>query len=148
MSSGVKYGQYLNKYRNLPGEDHTSEGNQITSINAGATITAMQMVYLASDGEWAISDASAEATSTGMLSIALEAGTDGNPMKVALPGSFIKDETWAWTPGDILYASETAGEITATAPTGTTDAVVRIVGYAITADTIYFDPSPSYVVLS
>ncbi len=107
----------------------------------------MQLLYLGTDGEWLVADASVEASSTSLLAVALENGSDGNKMRVALPGNLIKDESWDWTPGSIIYVSETAGEITDTAPTGTTDAVVRIVGYALTADVIYFNPSPSYVVL-
>jgi len=130
-----------------PGTDHTTSGFTTATFNAGATIAAMDLVYMASDGEWALTDADAEATAGPvMLAIALAAGTDGNPLSVALPGpnAFVRDDTWNWTPGSELYVdTATAGQLTATKPSGTDD-VVRIVGYAVTADVIHFNPSNSY----
>jgi hypothetical protein len=79
-----------------------------------------------------------------MLAISLESKTTGQAMSVALPGSFVRDDTWAWTPGAVLYLSETAGQITATQPT-TTDAAIRIIGYAVTADVIWFQPDGSWI---
>lgn len=127
-----------------PGTDETATGPTTNTFNAGATISAFQLCYLASDGEWALADADADTTSIGMLSIALAAGTDGNPMKVSLAGSFVRDDTWAWTVGAVLYVSTTAGSITSTAPSGSGD-IVRVVGYAVNADTIYFMPSGAWV---
>jgi hypothetical protein len=131
-----------------PDTDHTVEGPHTNSISAGATIAQFDLVYLHTDGEWALVDADALATSGDvMLGLALEAGTDGNPMDTALHGAFVRDDTWTWTAGDILYASTTAGGLTTTAPSGTGD-VVRTVGYAITADIVHFLPSSSWVVVA
>lgn len=124
----------------LPTTDHTSVGPNTSVFNAGTTITVMQLLYLASDGEWAIADADAVSTAGGLLSIALASGTDGNALSVALPGSFVRDDTWNWTPGATLYVSTTAGDITATAPSATDD-VVREIGHAVTADVIFFNPA-------
>lgn len=121
-----------------PDADHTSTGPSTDTINAGATISAMQLCYLASDGEWALADADATSTD-GLLAISLEAGTNGNPMDVALPGSFIRDDTWTWTVGGAIYMSTTAGSLTQTAPSGVDD-VVRRVGWATHADRMYFMP--------
>ena len=41
------------------------------------------------------------------------------------------------------YVSETAGDIVVTQPT-TTDVAVRVVGFAITANDLFFNPSPMY----
>ena len=68
-------------------------------------------------------------------------------MNVALAGSFVRDDTWSWTPGVPLYVSGTLGAITATKPSGSGD-VVRTVGYAVTADVIFFNPSSDYVTLA
>jgi len=68
-------------------------------------------------------------------------------MNVALSGSFVRDDSWSWTPGVPLYMSGTLGAITATKPTGSGD-VVRTVGYAVHADYIFFSPSSDYVTLS
>ena len=131
----------------IPDTDETANGPTTDSINAGVTVAKFQLCYLATDGEWALADADAESTSVGMLAIALEAGTDTNPMKVALSGSFVRDDTWNWTTGDELYVSTTVGSITATAPSATGD-VVRVVGYAVSADVVYFLPSGAWVTVA
>jgi hypothetical protein len=128
-----------------PSTDHTANGPNTNDINAGATITVMDLVYLASDGKWALTDADASATSAGMLAISLESKTDTQAMKVALPGSIIRDDTWNWTPGQVLYIdTATPGQIVSAQPTGTDD-VIRVVGYALTDDCIYFNPSPDFI---
>ncbi len=129
----------------LPDTDHTANGFTTNSLNAGTTIAAFELVYLHTDGEWALTDADAAATAGSvMLGIALEAGTDTNPMDVALSGAFVRDDTWAWTVGAELYVSTTPGDLTETAPSATGD-IVRVVGYAVTADVVYFLPGSSWV---
>jgi hypothetical protein len=46
-----------------------------------------------------------------------------------------------------LYISNTAGAFTTTRPTGTND-YVRIIGYATSANYIYFDPDKTWIKLS
>jgi len=128
-----------------PDADHSGTGLSTVTINAGATITAFTCLYLGSGGKWLIADASATATADKLLSIALEAGTDTNPIDVALPNSFVRDDTWTWTVGGAIYLSETTGALTQTAPTGVTDAVVKILGYAISADVMLFRPEMGVV---
>jgi len=127
-----------------PGADHTATGSTTNALNAGGTITIMDLVILNSSSQWVQTDANAAATYAGMLAISLESKTVGQAMKVALPGTFVRDDTWAWTPGAVLYLSETAGQITATQPV-TTDAAIRVIGFAVTADVIYFFPSPDWI---
>lgn len=127
-----------------PATDETAVGPTTNTINAGATIAKFELVYLASDGEWALADADASSTTEKLLAIALAAGTDGNALLVALPGSFVRDDTWSWTVGGAIYASTTVGAMTQTAPNATDD-VVRVVGYATNADTIYFMPQQGVV---
>lgn len=128
----------------LPDSDHSAVGPTTAGLNAGESVTLMDLVYLKSDGEWWKTDADAEATAKGLLGISLESKADGQAMKVALPGCFVRDDTWDWTPGATLYVDTvTAGGITATMPSGTDD-VIRVVGWAVTADVIFFCPSPDY----
>ena len=107
----------------------------------------MDLVYLDSSNQWLEADADATGTSINLLGIALEAKTNAQPMNVALPGSFVRDDSWSWTGGVPLYISNTPGAITATKPTGSGD-VVRTVGYAVTGDVIFFNPSSDYVTLA
>jgi hypothetical protein len=130
-----------------PDTDHTANGPQTSTLNAGYSSTLMDLVYLGSGGKWLEADADATGTSINLLGIAMEAKTDGQAMNVALSGSFVRDDTWNWTIGVPLYISGTLGAITATKPTGSGD-IVRTVGYAVTADIIFFNPSSDYVTLA
>jgi hypothetical protein len=127
-----------------PTTDQAARGPYTSTYAAGAAVTIMDLVYMGSSSKWLIADASAASTSGGMLAISLESKVDTQAMKVALPGAFVRNDAWNWTPGAILYVSETGAAITATQPT-TTDAVIRVVGFAITADIIYFNPSSDYI---
>lgn len=127
-----------------PGGDHAADGPTTATFNAGATVTVMDTVYMGSAGKWLLTDADATSTASGMLGISLESKTDGQAMKVALSGSFVRDDTWNWTVGGTIYLSTTAGALTQTQPVGTDD-VIRVVGFAVSADVIYFNPSPDYI---
>lgn len=129
-----------------PDTDHTSNGPTTNTFNAGATITVMDLVYMGGSSKWLLTDADAAATAGGvMLAISLESKTDTQAMKVALSGTFVRDDTWNWTPGAVLYIdTATPGAIVATAPSGTDD-VIRVVGHAVTADVIFFNPSNDYI---
>ena len=120
--------------------DHTANGPQTATFNAGYTTVQSDLVYLSSSATWLEADADATGVkSTSLLAIALN---------VALPGSFIQDASvYAFTPGVPLYMSATDGAITATKPTGSGD-TVRTVGYAVHADMIFFNPSSDYVTLA
>jgi len=126
-----------------PDADHTATGLTTNTIAAGATIAIGELCYLGSGGKWLLTDADAEATATGMLGISVEAQTDTNPMITALAGSFVRDDTYAWTVGAELYVGTTPGAIVETAPSGSAD-IVRVIGYAVSADVIYFLPSGSW----
>ena len=130
-----------------PDTDHTANGPQTSTLNAGYSSTIMDLVYLNANGKWLEADADATGTSINLLGMALEAKTDGQAMNVALSGSFVRDDTFNWTIGVPLYISGTLGAITETKPSGSGD-VVRTVGYAVTADVIFFNPSSDYVTLA
>lgn len=127
----------------IPDTDHTATW-PTTSVTSGATVTAFQVCMLQADGKFDPADASAVATANGMLVLALEAKNDTEAMQVALPWAFVRDDTWAWTVGGIIYLSETTGDMTQTAPT-TTGAIVRILWYALSADVVYFAPSMDFI---
>ncbi len=59
---------------------------------------------------------------------------------------FVKKASHGFTIGAPLYLSTTAGDMSNTAPTGTND-VVRVVGYAVDANTIFFNPDGTYITL-
>ena len=125
----------------LPADD-TGSGMGFTADVDTNTVGIGGILLLGADGSFDDADASAEATAGGMIVLATAAGT-GNTLLLN-KGTFQDAGTWGWTPGATLYLSETAGELTETAPT-TSGAIVRIMGYALTADSIFFDPDKTYI---
>lgn len=96
-----------------PNSDQTANGLTTNSLNAGLNafsenIQIMEPLYWGSDSKWHPTNASGASTSTGFLSMALAAGTDGNAINVALPGSFVRNDAWAWTVGSPIYLEVTA----------------------------------------
>jgi len=115
---------------------------------AGATLAFGDLIYLAvADSRWELADASAASTAGDvMLGICVLAATgDAEPTTVLMMG-FVRADTAfpALTIGAPAYISETAGDIVTAQPT-TTDAVIRRVGFAWTADELYFNPSNDYI---
>lgn len=104
------------------------------------------LVYLkASNSRWAAADADAVGTAgTVMLAMVVSAGTSGNACTLLLQGQIRADAKFpALTIGAPVYAGEAAGEIQVAIPTGA-DNVIRVVGFALTADEIYFNPSQDH----
>jgi len=116
---------------------------------SGYTQTAGDCVYLdPTDSRWEACDANAAAGADGdcrgMVGIVVSAGTDGNACTILLQGTVRSANFPAFTVNEPLYISETADLITHTAPS-TTDAVVRTIGFALSATDMYFNPSPDYI---
>lgn len=130
----------------VPTVDGTAVGPTTSSFNAGYTTAVGDLVTLDSSATWQKTDANTQAIYQGLLGIALEVATSGNPVNVALAGSFVYASVAfpTFTIGSPIYMSETAGVVTQTAPT-TTDAATRVVGFAVHADKMYFNPSADYV---
>lgn len=129
--------------------DGTFSGTTISGT-AGATLAFGDLVYLAAaDSRWELADADSVTTAgpvwIGMCVLA--AAADGDPTVILLNGNVRADAAFpALTISAPVYVGTTAGDIQVAAPTGDND-VVRIVGHAITADSIYFNPSTDWVVL-
>lgn len=129
-----------------PASDGLATGTVCNDFNCGFSSSAVgDLVYLDSSATWQKTDANATATFAGMLGIALEVKASGAALSVLLQGFM-----WAATPfptftvGGLVYISETAGAVTQTAPT-TTDACTRVIGWAVHADKLWFNPSATYI---
>jgi len=125
----------------LPTADTYCTGNVTDSFASGYTASAGDLVFMGSSSKWLEVDADAVATCKGLIGLTLEAKNDTEAMKVALPGSFVRFDAWNWTVGATLYAGETLGSMQETIPTGA-DAIIKVVGFAVSADVIFFNPSP------
>ena len=122
----------------LASTDHTYSGMSAEML-AGGTIGAQDLVCIhTTTSEVVVADASAVGTARA-IGIAPAAISDTATGTVLLQG-FIRDDSWNWTTGGVLYNSETAGDLTQTAPT-TDVAFVQVVGIALSPDVAYINPS-------
>lgn len=120
------------------------------TATAGYTQAFGDLVYIdPTDSRWEATAASAGAGADGdcrgILGMVVVAGTDGTACTVLLQGIIRADAKFpTFTVNNPLYASATTGLVTGTKPT-TTDYVVRTVGFGITTDEMYFNPSPDFI---
>lgn len=114
---------------------------------AGAALAFGDLIYLAvADSRWELTDADATATAgTPLLGMCvLAAAGDGSATKILLIGNIRADAKFpALTIGAPVYVGETAGTIQVAIPVGA-DNVIRVVGRALTADEIFFNPSQDH----
>lgn len=116
---------------------------------AGTTLAFGDLCYLAAaDSRWELVDADAEATSgplwLGMCVLA--AAGDGSATRMLVWGKIRADAAFpTFTINAPVYASTTPGAVQTAQPSGTDD-VIRIVGYGVTGDVLWFQPSNEYIV--
>jgi hypothetical protein len=117
---------------------------------AGATLAFGDLIYLSAvDSRWELTDADAAATSgdvkIGMCVLA--AAADGDPTVILLIGKIRADAKFpALTIGAPVHVSTSPGLVQVAQPSATDD-VVRRVGFANTADELYFNPSDDYMTI-
>lgn len=115
---------------------------------AGATLAFGDLVYLAAaDSRWELADADAASTSGDVMLgiVVLAAAADGSATTILLHGIIRADAAFpALTISAQVYVGTTAGDIQVAQPSGVDD-VIRVVGRALTADEIYFNPSEDYI---
>ena len=105
------------------------------------------LVYLSvTDSRREATDANSATTAWPvMLAMVISAWTDWNACTLLLQGIIRADAKFptltVWAP---VYVSTTTGEIQVAAPSGTWD-IVRIVGYALNANEIYFIPDNTFI---
>lgn len=127
-----------------PGTDHSISGPQ-ASLTAGESLVFGDFVFVKSDGKMGKADADAASTMPGLYMAIATIANDAAGL-FALPGSFIRDDTFTWTVGGTIYASVTAGTLSQTAPVDSGDQV-QVVGIATHADRMFFYPSLDLVEL-
>lgn len=131
---------YNVSFEPAPNSDHEASGFISTmqvdtnSVGFGAAL------YVADDGNWEM----ASATNSGTVpcqGLALETGTGS---KKVLTNGFVRDDSWTWSPGGLVYLSTTSGSMTQTKPSGSGEQV-QVLGFATHADRMFFNPN--YVVV-
>ena len=118
--------------------DGNAEG---TTVKFGTGTTVAGQVYTHASGAWVAVDADASTTTEGLLGMAIgtDPATDG--MLVHGVGYLSHDPGAA---GDVLYVSPTAGELSATQPS-TTGQFVRVAGYCLADNKVFFSPSQDFI---
>lgn len=115
---------------------------------AGTTLAFGDLIYLAvADSRWELADADAASTAGGVILgiCVLAAAADGDPTVILTYGNVRADTAFpTLTVGAPAYVSTTTGDIQVAQPNGTDD-VIRVVGFALTADELFFNPSPDYI---
>lgn len=116
----------------------TSGSGLETYGTAGEDLGNRKLIYINSDGEWNLADADA-ATTMPSLGLTMGSVSAGRRVRILLKGA-IGLNTWSWTAGARLYASENiAGELTQTAPTNP-DYFTQEIGFPLSSTQIYFNP--------
>lgn len=120
------------------------------TATAGYTQAFGDCVYLdPTDSRWELCDANsaagADGDSRGIIGMVVSTGTDGTSCTILLNGIIRADAKFpTFTVNNPIYVSETAGAVTQTQPT-TTDVVIRVLGFGITGDEMYFNPDNTYI---
>lgn len=112
------------------------------SFTAGETLAFAEVVYIRnSTGAKVFKYDANDATykTYPAIGVATAAITSGNTGNILLQGVIRKATGWAWTIGQPVYASITAGGLSQTPP-GASGEIVQIVGVAIASDAIYVNP--------
>ena len=121
---------------NMVSGDFTGE---VLIATVASSQTQYYAVYMSSSG---LAAADADAYSTlPAIGVILETGTGDK--KVLVKG-LVRNDSWNWTVGGRVYVSESAGQLTQTAPS-TKGKMVNIVGIAVHADILYVCPSTTVV---
>jgi len=142
----VQLGEASIKLDDTLSGDETWSGITTSGLSGVTTLAIGDLIYLnADDSRWELVDANESDGYDKQLGIALTAAADGAASEILLFGKVRSAAFPAFTVGSPLYMSETAGDVTHTAPV-TANAANRIVGIALTAEDLFFNPSNDYIV--
>ena len=114
-----------------------------TSVTSPDPISA-GYVYYYNSAAWGSADADNESTSKGWMAVATAAAAAGDPSDgMLLEGPVYMATDPGGSAGDPVYLSTAVGRLTSTQPG--TGKIVRIMGYKISTNVVYFNPSPDYI---
>ena len=134
-----------NRRFTVTGSTDGDHDGDIVYFGGTTSMTVGTIYHFKSDGTWEAADADAVANCDGLLAVALGAASDTNGM--LLRGMVTLDHD-PGAVGDVLFLSTTAGDATATAPSGNGD-IIRVIGYSMKGTKeIWFDPDKTYVEVS
>lgn len=145
MTGDIQLGETDIKLDAVLSGDETWSGIVMAGV-LGATIAVGDLCYLnADDSRWELVDANLSDGYDKLLGICILAGNDGSATEMLVYGKVRSAAFPSFTVGSVLYMSETAGDVTHTQPT-TADVCIRVLGIAITAEDLFFNPSNDYII--
>ena len=112
-----------------------------TVVKFGTGTLVAGQVYTHASGAWVAVDADASTTTEGLLGMALGESPTTNGLLVHGVGYLSHDPGAA---GDVLYVHTTEGELSATQPSTTGD-FVRVAGYCLADNKVFFSPSQDFI---
>ena len=122
----------------------TYEGTAVYMQPTGSVSNSAAQVQVLSSGAWAVSSAASVAAASGFLTI----GTNINNGRLTNGLMYMGAGAAPGSPGDVLYLSTTSGELTNDVSAFTQGQIVRVMGYNLDGDRIYFNPSPDWIELA
>jgi len=142
-ASGMEWAETgsISDHGNILTSNNTYSGDIMTVTIDDASSAFGKPLYCASDFHYERADATSSGTMPCRM-LSLESGSGSK--KVLLKGQ-ICNTSWNWSAGDI-YVSTTTGELTQTQPSSSGE-IVQVIGYALSADTIFFNPSTEIIEL-
>ena len=112
-----------------------------TVVKFGTGTLVAGQVYTHASGAWLAVDADASTTTEGLLGMALGTSPTTHGLLVHGVGYLSHDPGAA---GDVLYVHTSPGELSATQP-GTTGDFVRVAGYCLADNKVFFSPSQDFI---
>jgi len=114
--------------------------NAVITREGGGTIAFSNLYYFNASGYWTLANASTTNTAGGMLGLAMGSSVTNDGL--LLNGYCTND--WGFATGSTIYMATNNGALTTSRPSGTNQ-IVRIVGYAVSATKIYFNPDRTFI---
>lgn len=117
----------------------TTGHHEGTVLSIGSTALTAGTVYMWDGTQWNTANAGAVATADGLMGVATATATGPD---VLVSGIIYMSATGSV--GDPLYLDTTTGALNATAPSASTE-IVRVMGYKLDANRVYFNPSNDWL---
>ena len=148
MTGDIQLGETDIKLDAVLSGDETWSGIVLAGT-AGDTLAVGDVCYLqTADTKWELVDGILDGTNVGFklqLGICVLAASADAATEMLVYGKVRSAAFPAFTVGAPVYLDDTAGDLTVTQPS-TTNFAIRIVGYATTAEDLFFNPSNDYIV--
>ena len=119
------------------------KGINAETYTAYSTTVIAGGIYYLGTSAWTISDADAASSATGFMGASTSTNSNTGMVIRGVVGVFSDP---GGSVGDVCYLSTTSGRLTTTAPTAAGD-IVRVMGYKIGTNLVFFNPSTDWIEL-